>query len=57
MEATIPILILAFPLFTFRLLGLCGMKMSHKVAGFIGIAMLGTTAVLSYIVACTYYFS
>ncbi|MCH5233682.1 MAG: NADH-quinone oxidoreductase subunit L [Muribaculaceae bacterium] len=57
MEATIPILILAFPLFTFLLLGLLGMKMSHKVAGFIGIAMLGTTAVLAYIVACTYYFS
>ena len=57
MDITIPILILAIPITMFLILGLCGMKMSHKVAGFLGILGLGTTAVLAYIVACTYYFS
>ena len=57
MNITIPILILAIPITMFLVLGLCGMKMSHKVAGFLGILGLGTTAVLAYIVACTYYFS
>ena len=57
MEVTIPILILAIPIFMFLLLGLGGVKMSHKVAGILGICGLGTTAALAYIVACTYYFS
>ena len=57
MGATIPILILAIPLFMFFLLGLGGVKMTKKVAGICGILGLGTTAVLAYIVACTYYFS
>ena len=57
MEVTIPILILAIPIAMFLILGIGGVKMSHKTAGFLGICGLGTTAVLSYIVACTYYFS
>ena len=57
MNITIPILILAIPITMFLVLGICGVKMSHKVAGILGILGLGTTAVLSYIVACTYYFS
>ncbi|MCH5233426.1 MAG: hypothetical protein J1E78_07270 [Muribaculaceae bacterium] len=57
MDVTIPILILAIPIGMFLLLGLGGVKMSHKVAGFLGICGLGTTAVLAWIVALTYFFS
>ena len=57
MDVTLPILILAIPITMFLILGICGVKMSHKVAGFLGICGLGTTAVLAYIVALTYYFS
>lgn len=57
MGVTLPILILAIPLFMFFLLGLGGVKMSRKLAGICGILGMGTTATLAYIVACTYYFS
>ncbi len=57
MEITIPILILAIPLFMFLLLGLTGMKMSHPVAGILGTLGMGTVLVLSYITAFTYFFS
>ena len=51
------ILILAIPLFMFLLLGLLGMKMSHKLAGVLGTLGMGTVLVLSYITAFTYFFS
>ncbi len=57
MEITLPILILAIPLFNFLLLGLTGMKMSHKMAGIIGILAMGVTTVIAYTVAFTYFFS
>lgn len=57
MEATIPVLILAIPLFMFLMLGLLGNKMSHKLAGILGTAGMGVTLVLAYITAFTYFFS
>lgn len=54
MDITLPILILAIPITMFLILGLLGMKMSHKLAGILGICGMGTTMVLSYIVAFTY---
>ncbi|WP_305264546.1 NADH-quinone oxidoreductase subunit L [uncultured Muribaculum sp.] len=53
----ISIFILAIPLFMFLLLGLLGMKMSHKLAGTLGTLGMGTTLVLAYTVAFTYFFS
>ncbi|MCH5221650.1 MAG: NADH-quinone oxidoreductase subunit L [Muribaculaceae bacterium] len=53
----IPILILAIPLFMFIFLGLCGMKMSYKLAGTLGTLGMGTVLVLSYLTAFTYFFS
>ncbi|MDE6754967.1 MAG: NADH-quinone oxidoreductase subunit L [Muribaculaceae bacterium] len=57
MDITLPILILAIPISMFLILGIGGVKMSKKMAGILGILGLGTTAVLAYIVAFTYYFS
>lgn len=57
MEVTIPLLILAIPLFMFLFLGLFGMKMKHPVAGIIGTLGMGTTLVLSYYTAYVYFFS
>lgn len=57
MEITLPVLILAIPVTMFLILGLTGMKMSHKMAGTLGILGMGTTAVLAYITAFTYFFS
>ncbi len=57
MDITLPILILAIPITMFLILGLLGMKMSHKLAGILGILGMGTTMVLSYTVAFTYFFS
>ena len=57
MDITIPVLILAIPLFMFIFLGLCGMKMSHKLAGTLGTLGMGTVLVLSYFTAFTYFFS
>jgi len=48
-------LILLLPLFSFIVLGLAGMKMSHKAAGLIGTASLGVVTVLSYLTAFTYF--
>ncbi|MDE6300165.1 MAG: NADH-quinone oxidoreductase subunit L [Muribaculaceae bacterium] len=53
---TLPLLILAIPLFMFLLLGIAGVKMSHKLAGWLGCLGMGTTLVLAYTVALTYYF-
>ena len=57
MDITIPVLILAIPLFMFLLLGLGGEKMSHKLAGVLGTLGMGTVLVLSYYTAFDYYFS
>ena len=48
-------LILLLPALSFLVLGLCGMKMSHKLAGLIGTTVLGVVTVLSYYVAFTYF--
>lgn len=57
MDFTIPLLILAIPLFMFLLLGLFGMKMKHPVAGILGTLGMGTVLVLSYYTAYLYFFS
>ncbi len=57
MDVTIPILILAIPLFMFVFLGLLGMKMTHKLAGILGTLGMGTVLVLSYYTAFHYFFS
>ncbi|MBJ2183959.1 MAG: NADH-quinone oxidoreductase subunit L [Muribaculaceae bacterium] len=57
MDATLPILILAIPLGMFLVLGLAGCKMSHKMAGILGCLGMGTTLVLAYTTAFTYFFS
>lgn len=57
MEATIPVLILAIPLFMFLFLGLAGKYMSHKWAGILGTTGMGVTLILSYFTAFTYFFS
>ena len=57
MDITIPVLILAIPLFMFIFLGLLGMKMTHKLAGILGCLGMGTVLVLSYYTAYVYFFS
>ncbi len=57
MDITLPLLILAIPLAMFLILGLFGMKMSHKLAGVLGCLGMGTVLVLSYYTAFTYFFS
>ncbi len=57
MDATIPVLILAIPLFMFLLLGLGGVKMRPIVAGVLGTLGMGAVLVLSYYTAFNYYFS
>ena len=49
------ILILALPLISFLILGLAGMKMSHKAAGILGSISLAAVAVLSYVTAALYF--
>ena len=48
MDYSYVFLILLLPALSFVLLGLAGMKMSHKVAGIIGTVVLGTIFCLSY---------
>ena len=57
MGITVPILILTLPLLMFLILGLFGMKMSHRVAGWLGTLGMGTVLVLSYFTAYVYFFS
>ncbi len=57
MDQLLPILILAIPLCMFLLLGLFGNKMSHKLAGILGTLGMGTTLILAYYTAFTYFFS
>ena len=47
--------ILLLPLLSFLVLGLAGMKMSHKTAGLIGTCSLGVVTLLSYIAAFQYF--
>ncbi|MGX8696728.1 MAG: proton-conducting transporter transmembrane domain-containing protein, partial [Prevotella sp.] len=47
--------ILLLPLLSFIVLGLAGMKMSHKTAGLIGTCSLGVVTVLSYLTAFQYF--
>ncbi|MBR6964302.1 MAG: NADH-quinone oxidoreductase subunit L [Prevotella sp.] len=48
-------LILLLPALSFLILGLCGMKMSHKAAGLVGTASLGVVTILSYLTAFSYF--
>ncbi len=48
MEYGYVFLILLLPALTFVLLGLVGMKMSHKVAGLIGTCSLAVVTVLCF---------
>ena len=57
MDATLPIIILALPLFMFLFLGLLGKYMSHRLAGILGTAGMGVTLICAYTVAFTYFFS
>ena len=50
-------LILLLPLLSFLVLGLAGMKMSHKTAGLIGTCSLGVVTILSYLTAFQYFFT
>ena len=49
------ILILLLPLLSFLVLGLAGMKMSHKLSGLIGTGSLALVTILSYITAFNYF--
>lgn len=55
MEYNYVFLILLLPFLSFLLLGLAGMKMSHKTAGLIGTISLGIVTVLSYLTAFNYF--
>jgi len=55
MEYSYSIFILLLPLFSFIILGLAGMKMSHKLAGYIGTCSLGIVTILSYLCAFQYF--
>ena len=49
-------LILLLPALSFLVLGLAGMKMSHKVAGLIGTSVLGIVFTLACYTAYEYFF-
>ena len=55
MDYSYSFLILLLPALSFLILGLCGMKMSHKVAGLIGTCSLGLVTILSYMTAFAYF--
>ena len=55
MEYSYVYLILLLPLISFIILGLAGMKMSHKTAGIIGTLSLAVVTVLSYYTAIEYF--
>ena len=55
MDYSFVFLILLLPALTFVLLGLAGMKMSHKVAGLIGTCSLAIVTVLCYYTAFEYF--
>ena len=55
MDYSYVFLILLLPLLSFLVLGLAGMKLSHKAAGLIGTTSLGIVTVLSYYTAICYF--
>ena len=55
MEYSYVFLILLLPFLSFLVLGLAGMRLSHKVAGLIGTTSLGAVTVLSYVTAFAYF--
>lgn len=55
MEFSYVFLILLLPALSFLILGLAGMKMSHKTAGLIGTTSLGVVTVISYVTAFKYF--
>ena len=55
MDYSYVFLILLLPMLSFILLGLAGMKMSHKLAGIIGTSVLAVVTVLSYYTAIEYF--
>jgi len=55
MDYTYSFLILLLPLLSFIILGLAGMKMSHKTAGLIGTCSLALVTIVSYATAFTYF--
>ncbi len=55
MDYSYVFLILLLPAFTFLVLGLAGMKMSHKVAGLLGTTSLAVVTVLCYYTAIHYF--
>lgn len=55
MEYSYAFLILLLPFLSFLLLGLAGMKMSHKVSGIIGTCSLAIVTVLCYTTAIKYF--
>ncbi len=55
MDYSLSILILLLPFLSFLVLGLAGMKMSHKAAGLIGTISLGLVTLVSYATAFTYF--
>ncbi len=57
MDYSYSIFILILPALSFLILGLAGMKMSHKTAGLIGTTSLGIVTALSYLTAFEYFTS
>ena len=55
MDYSYAFLILLLPALSFLVLGLCGMKMSHKVAGLVGTTVLAVVTILSYYTAFNYF--
>ena len=55
MDYSYSFLILLLPFLSFVVLGLAGMKMSHKTAGLIGTVSLGLVTLVSYATAFTYF--
>ncbi|MCI5818809.1 MAG: NADH-quinone oxidoreductase subunit L [Paraprevotella sp.] len=55
MDYSYVFLILLLPLLSFLILGLAGIKMSHKTAGLIGTVSLSAVTILSYITAYSYF--
>lgn len=55
MDYSYVFLILLLPLLSFLVLGLAGMKMSHKAAGLIGTAVLSVVTILCYYTAIQYF--
>ena len=57
MDYSYSIFILILPALSFLILGLAGIKMSHKTAGLIGTTSLGIVTALSYLTAFEYFTS